>query len=147
MSKSGKFVLMGLLVLMLLVASVAPLAAQTIEPEPPGQGGTLIVYVMRDTDGVAGPDSNDTPVPNAKVLIGHGTDCTNVLSAYETLTKTTDADGKFSFENASDCYFVSVVDGKQRLDAAFPAPPKDFVSYNYVGFDPYTISIPTVKNN
>lgn len=112
----------------------SPAFAQRIDPN---DGGSIIVYTMYDSDGdgVVGP--NDRVAYGTKVIVGHGTECEDVVTTYETLTFVSNESGRFDINDTSGCYFMSVVDGKIRLDATIAAPAKDAAVVVYIRFDEY----------
>ena len=115
MSKISKLCLTIALVIVLLITPVAAMA-QTIEPVDPNGGGSIIVYIALDVDGNGKVGEGDPLVAGAKVNVGHGTNCDDVATAYETLSFTTNSDGRFDINDATDCYFLSVADAVERYD-------------------------------
>lgn len=142
MSKISKLYLMIVLVIALLAAPIAAMA-QTIDPVNPNDSNAIIVYIALDVDGNGKVGEGDPLVSGAKVNVGHGTNCDNVGSVYETFTFTTDANGHFDINDATGCYFFSVVDAIERYDVSVPAPKPGFATVVYIKYDAYHAYIPS----
>lgn len=142
MSKISKLCLTIALVIVLLITPVAAMA-QTIEPVDPNGGGSIIVYIALDVDGNGKVGEGDPLVAGAKVNVGHGTNCDDVATAYQTLSFTTNSDGRFDINDATDCYFLSVVDAVERYDGSIPAPKEGVATVVYVKYDAYRSYIPS----
>ena len=142
MSKISKLCLTIALVIVLLITPVAAMA-QTIEPVDPNGGGSIIVYIALDVDGNGKVGEGDPLVAGAKVNVGHGTNCDDVATAYETLSFTTNSDGRFDINDATDCYFLSVADAVERYDGSIPAPKEGVATVAYVKYDAYHSYIPS----